>query len=107
MADFPENEIEILPNFLSDNLNNLWEEMQTALSEADISVTGQVSGPNANLVNQIRGNRHRLGQFLNHKATLTTWGTLGTQFKGRDFVSALEAIVGLTVTSIPRVSTFG
>jgi hypothetical protein len=53
VPDFPENEIAILPDFLSDDLNGLWGPMRTALSDADISVTGQIAGPNADLVNQI------------------------------------------------------
>jgi hypothetical protein len=104
MPDFPENEVEILPDFLNDNLNGLWEPMQTALSDADISVTGQITGPNAGLVNQIRSARRRLAQFLNHKDTLKVLEDLGRQFKHREF----GQITGVPeFASVPRVSAFG
>ena len=107
MADFPENEIEILPDFLSDDLNTLWGPMGTALSASDISTTGQITGPNANLVNQIRSARQQLTRFLDHAATLMVLGTFGKQFKTREFEAALNTIGGLAESvSVPRVPRF-
>lgn len=106
--DFPENEIEILPDFLSDDLNTLWGPMGTALSASDISITGQITGPNANLVNQIRSARRRLAQFLNHAATLMALGTFGKQFKNREFDAVLNTIGGLAeFVTVSRVLGFG
>jgi hypothetical protein len=108
MPDFPENQIEILPDFFSDDLNGLWGPIRTALSAADISISHQITGPDSNLVNQIRMARQRLGQFLNHEATLKVLGTFGKQFKDREFDAALETIVGLTeFARVPPVIVFG
>lgn len=65
---FPENEVEIFPNYVSDDLNALMGRMRKALSHTDISITGEIIEPNATLVGQIRSARHRLSQFLNHPA---------------------------------------
>jgi hypothetical protein len=99
MSDFPENDIEILPDFLSEDLNSLWEPMRRALSAAAVPITGPITEPNADrvdqtLFNQILSTRQRLGQFLSHQANLTNLGKLGTQFKHRDFDEALNTIKG-------------
>jgi hypothetical protein len=113
MPDFPENEIEILPDFLSDDLNGLWEPMRTALRAATIPITGPITEPSADrvdqtLFNQILSIRQRLGQFLSHEDNLTSLGILGTQFKHREFEAALNTIKGLSeFASVPRIIALG
>jgi hypothetical protein len=114
MTDFPENEIEILPDFLNDDLKALWGPMRTALRAAAVPITGPITEPNADrvdktLFDQILSTRQRLGQFLSHEDNLTNLGTLGTQFKGRDFDEALSTInEHLTeFASVPRIIALG
>jgi len=110
MADFPENEIEVLREYVSDDLGELMARMRDGLAAANISVNGTVTGPNANLVVQVRAARNELRRFLGHPAFATSLAALrdiAQRFSTRNFAGALTKIDELAqATAVPRVVSF-
>jgi hypothetical protein len=111
MATFPENEVEVLREYVSDALSELMARMQAGLSGASITVNGTVSGPNADLVNQIRAQRAGLLRFLNHPSlneARTKLQTIDEHFTHRNFSGGLDEVGRLdALPSVPRVIGFG
>jgi hypothetical protein len=110
-SQFPENQIEILHEYMPDVDTTLIEGLRQGLSNAAINVTGIVVGPDADLVNQIRSQRAALLQFLNHSAfddaRLALIGILD-DFKQREFGRAKTKVDGLArLPSVLRVFSFG
>jgi hypothetical protein len=97
--DFPENEIEVLREYVSDDLNQLITGMRGGLSAVDITVTGGITGPNAALDGQIYRGRKQLLQFLNHPSHDRAFNALreiGKLFSKRNFGDAMRQLQELS-----------
>jgi hypothetical protein len=110
VALFPENEIEIFREYVPDGLHDLMAAMREGLDAAFIQVNGAVTGPNADLVAQIRGRRAELRGFLGHPSFDAARGALrdiASRVPGRDFDNARTAVEQLAgLDAVPRVFGF-
>jgi hypothetical protein len=109
---FPENEVQVFREYVSEDLEKLMKDMEEALSAAAISITGSVTGPNADLVNKIRADRSRVLGFLSHDSSDAALRALRDierlAVSQRDFEHALDRVDDLAdVPAVSFVSSFG
>jgi hypothetical protein len=106
MPDFPENEIRVFREYVSEDLEKLMKDTEEALSAAAITITGSVTGPNADLVNKIRADRSRVRGFLSHDSFDAALQALRDierlAVSQRDFDHALTSVDSLA--AVPAVS---
>jgi hypothetical protein len=108
---FFEDEVRILRDYITDDLNGMLAGMRQGLSAAiNVKIKGSIGGQNANLVEQVLSARQQLLQFLNHPsfdAALNALRDIGTMFVNRDFGHALvkiEELAGLAL--VPGLLNF-
>jgi hypothetical protein len=101
---FPENEVAILPEYVPRTLAPVLTQVRTALKASIITLGGEPTGPNADRVQKVLGDRKKFLQFLEHplfQKTLGLMDEIGDLFQGREFRQAEALVKQLDDASVP------